>query len=113
MITFRETLDGMDRLSELLRSAPDLESAVGQALHGLADLRSMLDSPRVRQAKTPDELRDYIDRVVLPQLAGVRDALDIGTKDRFKKMRTAGEQVERMIVRLRMLVDGSVDGLLG
>ncbi len=113
MITFRETLDGLDRLSELLRSAPDVESAVGQALSGLADLRSMLESPRVRQARSPEELKDYVERVVLPQLAGVRDALEIGTTDRFKRLRTAGDQVERMVLRLRMLIDGSVDGLLG
>jgi hypothetical protein len=73
----------------------------------------MLESPRLRQARSTDEVRDYVDRVVLPQLAGVRDALEIGTSDRFKRLRTAGDQVERMILRLRMLVDGSVDDLLG
>jgi hypothetical protein len=113
MITFRETLDGLERLSELLRSTPDLESAVERTLSGLADVRSMLESPRVAKAKTADELRDYIGRVVLPQLAGVRDALEMGTPDRLKQLQTGSEQVERMIVRLQMLIDGSVDGLLG
>ncbi len=63
--------------------------------------------------KSVDELRGYIERVVLPQLAGVRDALEVGTTDRLKHLQTGSEQVERMIVRLQMLIDGSVDGLLG
>jgi len=31
----------------------------------------------------------------------------------LKQLQTGSEQVERMIVRLQMLIDGSVDGLLG
>ncbi|OGT26467.1 MAG: hypothetical protein A2Z17_05970 [Gammaproteobacteria bacterium RBG_16_66_13] len=113
MITFRETIDGLERLTELLRTVPDAEEAVNRALSGLADLRSMLDSPRVRQAAGTKEVREYIDRVVIPQLTGVRDALEVGTKDSFRRLRTAQEQADRMMVRLQMLSDGSVDSLLG
>ena len=113
MITFRETIDGLERLNELLRQVPDAEEAVQRAVSGLADLRSMLDSPRLKQAASVQEVRDYIDRVLLPQLNGVRDALEMGTADSFKKLRLAREQADRMMVRLQMLSDGSVDGLLG
>ncbi|HET7010907.1 MAG TPA: hypothetical protein VFI11_09050 [Anaerolineales bacterium] len=113
MITFRETMDGLQRLNELLRTVPDVEEAVQRALHGLADLRSMLESPRARQAPGTQEVRDYIDRVVLPQLMGVRDALEVGTADNFKRLRTAQDQADRMMSRLQMLTDGSVDNLFG
>jgi hypothetical protein len=113
MITFRETIDGMERLNELLRSVADAEEAVQRAVAGLADARAMLDSARVRKATSSQEIRDYIDRVVLPQLTGVRDALEISGGESFKKLRTAREQADRMVLRLQMLSDGSVDSLLG
>lgn len=112
MITFRETLDGLQNVSELMKGAMDAEGTVERTLASLADLHSMLDSPRVREAKSPQEVRDYISRVVLPQLIGLHDALQIGTDDSFKRLKAAGEQADRLILRLQMLVDGSVDGLL-
>jgi hypothetical protein len=112
MITFRETLDGLQNVSELLKTAMEAEGAVQRNLAGLADLRAMLDSPRVRRATGPLEVRDYVERVVLPQLTGLHDSLQIGTDDSFKRLRAASDQTERLILRLQMLVDGSVDGLL-
>lgn len=112
MITFRETLDGLQNVSELMKGAMEAESTVTRALTSLADLRAMLDSPRARSAKSVPELRDYIDRVVLPQLVGLHDALQVGTDDSFKRLRSANEQADRVILRLQMLVDGAVDGLL-
>ena len=112
MITFRETLDGLQNVSELLKTAMEAEGAVQRNLAALADLRAMLESPRVRSATGPLEVRDYVERVVLPQLAGLHDSLQIGTDDSFKRLRAASDQTERLILRLQMLVDGSVDGLL-
>jgi len=112
MITFRETLDGLRNVSEMMKTATETEETVERTLVGLADLRVMLESPRVRKAEEVGQIRDYIDRVILPQLVGLHDALKIGTDDGFKRMRSAGEQTDRMILRLQMLVDGSVDGLL-
>lgn len=112
MITFRETLDGLRNASELMKTAMEAESAVVRAASGLDDLRSMLEAPRIRKTNEAAEVIQYIDRVVLPQLAGVHDALQIGTDDSFKRLRSAAEQVERLILRLQMLVDGTVDGLL-
>jgi len=112
MITFRETLDGMRNVSELLKTAMEAEESVERTLVGLADLRAMLQSPRVRKAEGAAQVRDYVDRVVLPQLLGLNDALKIGTDDSFKRLRSAGDQTDRLILRLQMLVDGSVEGLL-
>ncbi len=112
MITFRETLDGLRNVSEMMKTAMEAEETVERTLAGLADLRAMLESPRVRRAEEVVQVRDYIDRVILPQLLGLNDALRIGTDDGFKRLRAAGDQADRMILRLQMLVDGSVDGLL-
>jgi hypothetical protein len=112
MITFRETLDGLRNVSELMKTAIEAEETVERTLVGMADLRAMLDGPRLRKAEGAAQVREYIDRVILPQLVGLHDALKIGTDDSFKRLRSAGEQTERLILRLQMLVDGSVDGLL-
>ena len=99
-----------ERLGERLGWVTGFESVEDNPY--LADLRAMLESPRVRKATGPLEVRDYVERVVLPQLTGLHDSLQIGTDDSFKRLRAASEQTERLIVRLQMLVDGSVDGLL-
>jgi hypothetical protein len=109
MITFRETLDGLQNVSELMKTAMEAETSVDRALVELADLRTMLESPRARDSASA---ADFISRVVLPQLVGLHDALEVGTSDSFKRLRAAGEQSDRLILRLQMLVDGSVDGLL-
>lgn len=112
MITFREALDGLRNVAELLKTGMEAESSVARAASGMSDLKSMLESPRIRNAASVAEVTQYIDRVVLPQLVGLHDALKVGSEDPFKRLRSASEQVERVIVRLQMLVDGTVDGLL-
>ena len=112
MITFRETLDGLRNVSEMMKTAMETEESVERTLVGLSDLRAMLESPRVRKAEEVAQVRDYVERVIIPQLLGLTDALKMGTDDGFKRLRAAGDQTDRMILRLQMLIDGSVDGLL-
>ena len=56
-------LDGLQNVSELLKTALEAEGAVQRNLASLADLRAMLESPRVRKATGPLEVRDYVERV--------------------------------------------------
>ncbi len=55
MITFRETLDGLQNVSELLKTALEAEGAVQRNLASLADLRAMLESPAFAKRLGPSK----------------------------------------------------------
>lgn len=111
MISFRETLDSISRLVELLRTASEAETTFRRSVASLTDLQTILDRVRVRSFNTPAEMAEYIERVAIPQLHGIRDTLDVTTAAHFSKMRTAAELASRLELRLQALAEGSVDGL--
>jgi hypothetical protein len=41
------------------------------------------------------------------------DALKAGTEEPFQRLKLAREQLERLVLRMRMVVDGDVDDFLG
>jgi hypothetical protein len=111
MISFRETLDGIQRIGELLKATEDVEEAVGRSTAALHDLRTMLDTERLRQFETTEELVDYIHRVALPQLMGAEDTLEGASESYLKRLNMATEQTNKLMVRLQMLDDASLGGL--
>jgi hypothetical protein len=111
MISFREMLDSISRLAELLKTTGEAETTYRRSVASLSDLQTMLDRARVRQFKTPAEMGEYIERVAIPQLNGIRDTLEVTTTGHFSKMRTATELARRLELRLQALAEGSVDGL--
>jgi hypothetical protein len=111
MISFRETLDGIQRIGELLKATEDVEEAVGRSNAALHDLRTMLDVERLRQFETTTELVDYIQRVALPQLMGAEDTLGGASEGYLKRLHMATEQTNKLVVRLQMLDDASLGGL--
>ena len=113
MISFREMLDSVSRLAEALKTSADAETTFQRSTTSLTDLRTMLEATRLRQFKTPTEVADYIERVAVPQLNGIRDSLEIATASHFGKMRTATELASRLELRLQALSEGTVDGYLG
>jgi hypothetical protein len=113
MISFREMLDSVSRLAAILKTTAEAETTFQRSTSSLTDLRTMLDGPRLRQFKTPGEMADYIERVAIPQLNGLRDSLEITTASHFGMMRTATELARRLELRLQALSEGAVDGFLG
>ena len=111
MISFREMLDGIQRIGDLLKATEDVEEAVERSKASLIDLRTMLDSERLRQFESTDELVDYIQRVAIPQLTGARDTLEGASDPHFKRLNLASEQASKLMVRLQMLDDTSLGGL--
>jgi len=111
MISFREMLDSISRLAGLLKTSAEAETTFRRSVASLTDLQTMLDRARVRQFKTPAEVADYIERVAVPQLNGIRDTLEVTTDGYFGKMRSATELAGRLELRLQALAEGSVDGL--
>jgi hypothetical protein len=111
MISFREMLDSIDRLADLLKTSAETETTYRRSIASLSDLQTMLDRARMRHFQTPAEMAEYIERVAIPQLNGIRDTLEVATNTHFGKMRTATELAGRLALRLQALSEGSVDGL--
>jgi hypothetical protein len=113
MISFREMLDAVDRLAEILKGTAADEATFHRSAENLNDLRAILESPRVRQLKSAGEVADYLARVAIPQLAGIHDSLVVASQSHFNHMRLAHELAGRLEERLHALSDGTVDGFLG
>lgn len=113
MISFREMLDSVSRLAAILKTTVEAETTFQRSASGLTDLRTMLEASRLRQFKSPAEAAEYIERVAIPQLNGIRDSLEITTAAHFGMMRTATELAGRLELRLQALSEGTVDGYLG
>jgi hypothetical protein len=107
MITFPETVDAAERLSELLKSTSALKAALQAARKDLEDFQSMLAYSHQKQFENAEEALAYIDKVLGPQILGIRDSLHSGTDEPLKRLTIASEQAERLAVRLRMMTDGS------
>jgi uncharacterized protein YpiB (UPF0302 family) len=113
MITFQETVDAIERLAELLKSAAEAQSTVEHAVANMAAFRSMLEYSHVKEFQDVDEALSYIDHVLVPQLNGILDALESGTEPHFKRLEMASDHAKRLAVRLQMLTDSSGAGFLG
>jgi hypothetical protein len=109
MISFRETQDAVERVAQMLKSADDMQSVVDHTLTNLAEFRSMIEYSRTRQFKQAEDVLGYLDKVVVPQLNGIHDALQTGSQPHLKNLRSANEQCHRLAVRLEMLTEG-LDG---
>jgi hypothetical protein len=112
MITFPETLDGAERLSEHLKSALELEAALNAAQDSLASLQSMLAYSHEKDFKSAKDALRYIDQVLVPQLVGISDSLKTGTGEPVRRLKIASDLAERLVTRLRMLANGNAGDLL-
>lgn len=106
MITFPETLDALERLAENLRSIEDLEAVLHDADDDLAGFLSLMEYAHKKDFASAEEALDYIDNVLVPQFRGLRDALRTGRQEPIRRLKLANDQAERLVVRLRMVVNG-------
>ena len=112
MITFPETLDALERLSENLHAIDNLDASLNAALSDLDDSLSMLHYSHEKKFKDAEEALAYIDQVLVPQLRGIRDSLAASTAAPVKNMKLASEQTDRLVLRMRMVVEGDVGEFL-
>jgi hypothetical protein len=113
MITFHEMVNIAERLAEMLKSASDLETALKDTAEDMAGFLSMLEYSHEKGFADVSTSLQYIDNVLIPQLIGIRDSLGAGTEEHLKRLNTAKELAERLVVRLRMLENGAAGDLLG
>lgn len=112
MISFRETQDAVERIGQMLKSVEDIGSVLDHTLTNLAEFRSMIEYSRTRQFKRVEDVLGYLDKVVVPQLNGIHDALESGSVAHLKNLRSANDQCQRLVVRLQMLTEGLEGDLL-
>jgi hypothetical protein len=107
MITFRETIDSAERLNELLKSSAEVREGVNHALEYLTDFTAMLEYAHNKDFKSAREALEYIDKVLVPRLGRIRDALASRTDPHLVRLEQARDLANRLTVRLQMLADGS------
>ena len=112
MITFREMLDSVERLSRLLQQAKVDSASINRAVVDLADLQSMLSRDRLAQFQSTATLIEYIERVAVPQLAGIHDSLRVSAGAHFEGLDDAQQLSERLQAQLRTVTDGGGGGFL-
>lgn len=112
MITLPETVDAAERLAELLKSVARIEVALNAAVDELRDFQTLLEYAHAKDFKDVESALQYIDNVLIPQLKQLRASLEAGSSEHLKRLKMAGDQAERLAVRLRMLTDGSADFFL-
>ncbi len=112
MITFHETVDSVERLNELLKATTDARSAVEHCLKYLESFAGMLEYAHSRELKSPAEALEYIDKVLLPQLNRIRDALASESEPPLKRLDAARDLTTRLLLRLQMLAEPPGDSIL-
>lgn len=112
MITFHETIDSVERLNELMKATADARSAVEHCLKYLEGFAGMLEYAHSRDFKSPAEALEYIDKVLLPQLNRIRDALASESEPPLKRLDAARDLTARLLLRLQMLAEPPGDSIL-
>jgi molecular chaperone GrpE (heat shock protein) len=109
MITFDQTLDSVERILEQLKSVAELESMIDHLKDNLNDFSDMLEYAHQREFKSTEEALEYIDKILLPRLQGIIDALESGTADPMRQLTTATEHTQRLLANLELVTGESAD----
>lgn len=112
MISFRETVDSIERLHELLKSVAEIRSGVEHAQEYLADFGGMLRYAHKKDFRTREEALEYIDKVLLPRLEAISEALASQSDPTLERLEQAHDLTQRLLLRLQMLSDGGGNWLL-
>lgn len=112
MITFHETVNSVERLNDLMKATADARSAVEHCLKYLEGFAGMLEYAHSRDFKSPADALEYIDKVLLPQLNRIRDALASESEPPLKRLDAARDLTARLLLRLQMLAEPPGDSIL-
>jgi hypothetical protein len=112
MITFPEALDVLENVTELLKAVRAVEATVEGTVDEMDSVMAVISFAHNKEFENPGDALQYLDTVVLPQMSGVRDSLQLGTEEHITKLKQAREQMERLVLRMRMVVDGDVGDFL-
>ena len=111
MITFDQTLDAVERIYDQLKSVSAIQDQLEHGRANLLDFAKMLDYAHKRDFKSAQELLNYIDKVLIPQLHGIITAFESGTEPHLNKLNSASEHTKRLLANLQMVTGSSNDAL--
>jgi hypothetical protein len=112
MITFPEAVDILERVSEMLKAVREVEATVEGTIDELDSVLAVLGFAHNKEFQNIGDALQYLDNVVQPQMVGVRDSLKMGTEDQLARLKQAREQMDRLVLRMRMVVEGDVGDFL-
>jgi hypothetical protein len=112
VITFRETIDSVERLNESMKAADEIRTAIDHCMAYLADLGGMLEYSHTKNFRDVGEALEYVDKVLVPRLNRIRDALASESEPPLKRLDVARDLTTRLLLRLRMFSEQPGEGLL-
>jgi len=112
MLSFPESLDALERIIEQMKSLRALKANLIAVEEDLEGFQKLLEYSHEKDFQSVDEALSYIDTVLVPELRGMADTLKAGTDEPLQRMKLAREQLERLVLRMRMVVDGNVEDFL-
>ena len=112
MITFPQVLDSLERVADQLKSTEELEANIGAMREDLKGYLALLDFVHQKDFQDVQQALNYVDNVLIPQLHGIRDSLEAGTNEPLKRLRLATDQTDRLVIQMRMVIDGDAQDFL-
>ncbi|MFN2274595.1 MAG: hypothetical protein ACK2TX_07090 [Anaerolineales bacterium] len=112
MLSFPESLDALERIIEQMKSLRALKANLDAVEEDLEGYQKLLEYSREKDFQSVEEALAYIDTVLIPELRGMADTLKAGTDEPLQRLKLAREQLERLVLRMRMVVDGNVEDFL-
>jgi len=112
MITFPQVLDNLERVADQLKSTEDLEATISAMRDDLQGFIALLEYSHQKDFQDVEQALSYADNVLIPQLHGIRDSLEAGVTEPLKRLRLATDQTNRMVLQMRMVINGDAEDFL-
>ena len=112
MITFPQVLDNLERVADQLKSTEELEATINAIREDLKGYIALLEYSHQKDFQDVGQALDYVDNVLIPQLHGIRDSLEAGVNEPLKRLRTATDQADRLVLQMRMVINGDAEDFL-
>ncbi len=109
MITFPQVLDNLERVADQLKSTEELEATISAMREDLKGFIALLEYSHQKDFQDVKQALSYADNVLIPQLHGIRDSLEAGVTEPMKRLRLAMDQADRLVVQIRMVINGDAE----
>ncbi|MCK5635464.1 MAG: hypothetical protein KAI06_10265 [Anaerolineales bacterium] len=112
MITFPQVLDNLERVADQLKSTEELEATISAMRDDLMGFIALLEYSHQKDFQDVGQALNYADNVLIPQLHGIRDSLEAGVTEPLKRLKLATDQADRLVVQMRMVINGDAEDFL-
>ena len=106
MITFPQVLDSLERVADQLKSTEELDATISALRDDLKGFVALLEYSHQKDFQDVKQALSYVDNVLIPQLHGIRDSLEVGVTEPLKRLTLATGQADRLVLQMRMVING-------